>query len=197
MRLVRKISRGDTIIEVMFSIVIFSLVVVSSMAIMNKGVAMAQRSVEITLVRQQIDSQLAMLEYVQRFLPVEWKSIKDKKAVVKSDFMASKTCPTAADLTSAMFLTKDATTGSILVNNVTAANYNKAVNYSMVDYMNTKTTTGNVRAYGLWMQITDSEVENDSNVGQAYDVHIRACWDSVGLSVPMTISTVARMYDGQ
>ena len=57
-------NRGDTIIEVLLAVTIFSLVAVGSMVLMNRGVAMAQQSLETTLVRQQIDAQAEMLRFV-------------------------------------------------------------------------------------------------------------------------------------
>ena len=57
-------NRGDTIVEVVFAVTIFSMVAVGAISIMNKGVAIAQQSLEITLVRQQIDSQAEMLRYI-------------------------------------------------------------------------------------------------------------------------------------
>ncbi len=57
-------DRGDTLIEVLFAITIFSLVAVSSMAIMNQGTDTAQRSLEITLVRQEIDAQAETLRFL-------------------------------------------------------------------------------------------------------------------------------------
>ena len=60
----RQKNRGDTIIEVLFAITVFSLVVVSSLSIMNQGSATAQRTLEISLVRQQIDAQAETLRFL-------------------------------------------------------------------------------------------------------------------------------------
>lgn len=57
-------QRGDTLIEVLLSVTIFSMVAVGTMTVMNQGVAIAQQSLEITLVRQQIDAQAEMLRFV-------------------------------------------------------------------------------------------------------------------------------------
>ena len=48
----RRHERGDTIIEVMFAFVLFSMVIVGAFMIMNQGMALAQRSLEVTQVRQ-------------------------------------------------------------------------------------------------------------------------------------------------
>ncbi len=57
-------QRGDTIVEVIFAITIFSLVAVGGLSLMNQGTAMAQRSLEIGLVRDQMDEQADALKYV-------------------------------------------------------------------------------------------------------------------------------------
>ena len=50
----RHSARGDTIIEVVMAVAMFSMLAIGIMALMNSGIAIAQRSLELTLVRQQI-----------------------------------------------------------------------------------------------------------------------------------------------
>src|SRR5690606_13346477 len=66
----RQRQRGDTIIEVMFAIVIFSFITISSLAIMNQGIATGEKALEITLVRQQVNAQAEALRYVHDALTV-------------------------------------------------------------------------------------------------------------------------------
>ena len=61
----KRFARGDTVIEVMFSFTVLSMLVVGTYVLMNRGMQVAQRSLEITLVRQQIDSQISMIRYIQ------------------------------------------------------------------------------------------------------------------------------------
>ena len=63
MRLVGR-EKGDTIIEVLFAITVFSLVAVGGLSLMNQGTTMAQRALEIGLVRQQMDAQSDALRYL-------------------------------------------------------------------------------------------------------------------------------------
>ena len=74
-------ERGDTIIEVMFSFVILSLLVVATYMVMNRGTQIAQRSLEITLVRQQINSQVSLIRYAQANNTQAW-NLTDRKSVV-------------------------------------------------------------------------------------------------------------------
>lgn len=56
-------QKGDTIVEVIFGFTIFSLVAVGGLSLMNRGAAIAQQSLEISLVRDQMDSQVDALRY--------------------------------------------------------------------------------------------------------------------------------------
>ena len=58
------IKRGDTIIEVILAVTIFSAVAVAALTLMNSGTAISQRSLETTLVRHQVDSQAEMLRFI-------------------------------------------------------------------------------------------------------------------------------------
>lgn len=206
---------GDTIIEVMFAFVIFSLVVVGSVMLMNRGVAMAQRSLEVTQVRSQIDAQIDMARYMQQYNPDAWRTLVTTRAIAFVPAFnslvsaASPTCPQPANLSSAFFFARryDPTlpntsggTGAdtIGVYNVGAATFSQADSspaYSHVAYAPAAPATP--RSYGLWAQITRSETNGGAGSVNAYDLHVRACWDSVGTATPMTIGTVTRLYDAQ
>lgn len=57
-------KRGDTIIEVMFAIAIFSLVAVLSIAMMNAGVADAERALELVTARNELNAQAEALRFI-------------------------------------------------------------------------------------------------------------------------------------
>lgn len=56
---------GDTLVEVMFAVGIFSMVVISSMTVMNSGTKNIQRDLEITMTRNEIDAQAEALRFIQ------------------------------------------------------------------------------------------------------------------------------------
>ncbi len=64
MRLVERFRRGDTLVEVMFSITIFALIAVLSISLMNGGVATSQTSLEIIMARNEIDAQSEALRFI-------------------------------------------------------------------------------------------------------------------------------------
>lgn len=191
--------RGDTLIEVMLAITVFSLIVVSSLAIMNQGLYTAQRSSEISLVRSQIDSQAEALRflnasYVNAFIgegadygntPAgEWKKIvSDTNNLVNSvsDFGAIGTsCPSPVS-ESFIINTKRA--------NIYTNSINNASTFSRVVYDTNDIVTS---AQGIWIEAYRSAAINKSGY---VDFHIRACWDSPGQATPVTLGTIVRLYE--
>ncbi len=178
-----KLSRGDTIIEVVLAVTIFSMVAVGALTIMNDGLAMAQRSLETTLVRQQIDGQAEMLRYVHSRAKEDpassygaiWKSISDSPATAQSltKLINADSCPESID-NSFSFAQSPTQQVELTTTSAIPPTYAK-VNGSV--------------AQGISVQL----VRVDG--GNAYDAYIQACWDAPGLKRPMTVGTIARLYD--
>jgi hypothetical protein len=97
MSLVRQ--RGDTIIEVIFAVTVFSMVAVGGMGLMNQGAAMAQRSLEIGMVRDQMDAQADALRYIH------------------SEYLADLGQPTTTTLSNAATLWGQVTANAVGVTN--------------------------------------------------------------------------------
>ncbi len=57
--------RGDTLIEVMLAVGIFSMVAVAVVAVMSGGTSSAQTALETTLAREEIDAQAEALRFIQ------------------------------------------------------------------------------------------------------------------------------------
>lgn len=64
MSLISRTYRGDTIVEVTFSIAIFALVSVLSINLMNSGLSTSQATLEVNLARDEIDSQSEALRFI-------------------------------------------------------------------------------------------------------------------------------------
>lgn len=191
-------DQGDTLVEVIFSFAVFSLVIVSALVLMNQGMAMAQRSLEITLVRQQIDNQVALVRQAQEKNSQAWQDLKGPgNSRVVADpgaFEVPDVCPDATQIglgDAAQFLGVDSGTQTVrryVANNSTS--FERARVYSRVDVRGAD--SGNIpKSYGIWVVL--AKPENDS-VSRGYDLHVRACWDSVGTDKPMAIGTLVRLY---
>ncbi len=196
-------QRGDTIIEVLFAITIFSLIAVGGLSLMSQGTALAQRALEIGLVRQQIDAQADALRYLNRAYVSDygkrgsatdqWNKIVVAHAVDKAqnfDTIADgTTChlPNPGDQPFALDLTKLQANPVLVPTNDTAT-------YAKVRY-----DPPAARAEGVWIQAVRSVTKVGSGDGEVrpgfYDFHIRACWQSPGQAAPITLGTIVRLYE--
>lgn len=179
--------RGDTIIEVLLAITVFSMVAVGAILMMNRGVAMSQRSLEITLVRQQIDAQAELLRYVhdqaRQGVGYQslWQSIVSgslKEAGSQQPSTRDNACPnTAPEGGFTLRTSGEAGSRTIL----------KELNYRPADvYAQANQPNG---SHGIAIQLTRVSGAN------AYDAYVQGCWYSVGSSQPMSIETIVRLYD--
>lgn len=73
--------RGDTIIEVILALTIFSLVTVITITMMNLGIANAENALEVTTARNELNAQAEALRFIH------------------SSYISEKTLPTYNDLT--------------------------------------------------------------------------------------------------
>ena len=197
--------RGDTLIEVLFAIMVFSLVAVSSMSIMNQGTATAQLALEITLVRQGIDAQAETLRFLHSSyiasdktrvpdpanpLPADqWTKISDKAGSDVSEF---GTCPLPPPSNSFILNTKTAK----FVKPTGSDAPISAITFSQVVYDDPSNPDVFKSAQGIWIEAVRvrPDVPNQNHVGYI-DFHIRACWRSPGRSVPVTLGTIVRLYE--
>lgn len=60
-----KMKRGDTLLEVVFAFVMFSLVTIITVSAMSGGISSAEASLELTLARTEIDAQSETLRFIQ------------------------------------------------------------------------------------------------------------------------------------
>lgn len=183
----RRARSGDTIVEVILAFGVFALLAAGTTVVMNRGLSMGQRSLERTLVRQQVDSQAELLRYTRNNLPTVWKNITDETsgATVGDTITDYETCPTTIPARSFVI---NIDGGNIRRQPLSGSSYQPASYHSKVNY-------GNSAPYanGLW--IVSYEAGGSESGGKAYDMHIHACWDSVGGGRPLVVSTIVRLYD--
>lgn len=200
-------ERGDTLIEVLFAISIFSMVVVGALALMNQGTAASQRSLEITLVRQQIDAQAETLRFMHDSYVAayhsgiifnttdgvtspaeEWSRILGS---LRTSASAVNDCPATAP------------SGSFVIDplNVRFNSVNGTIfpgdTFAQIEYLTDGSTFSG--SNGLWIEAVRSVINagddgNQLNTGYI-DFHILACWDSAGVPLPSTQGTIVRLYE--
>jgi type II secretory pathway pseudopilin PulG len=217
----RRHQRGDTLIEVLFAVSVFSFIVVTALILMNQGTAASQRALDITLVRQQIDAQAETLRfmhdsYVAQYHPgiefdytdtfdgteatelktspaEEWSKMVE--SIVATDNKAASEFGTCPETPSGR-----PSEGSFIIDTrhvkfiEDAEFYGPAETSSEITYNDEDNFVG---ARGLWIEAVRSAQSADtdqSNTGYI-DFHLRACWDSPGQNVPMTLGTIVRLYE--
>ena len=205
MRLSRSRQKGDTIIEVLFAVTVFAMVAVGSLSIMNQGTGAAQRALEITLVRAQIDAQAESIRYIhQAYVTAyekgnipnagtagEWpKMTVDRAGSAPSGFgVVDGKCPTAPTGQSPFILNARKAVISTAPITMTVPAGESLPPFSQVAYNDDSSVN---KAYGMWVEaIPSTNVDGPGFV----DFHIRACWDSPGSSVPVTLGTIVRLYE--
>jgi type II secretory pathway pseudopilin PulG len=199
----RTLRRGDTLIEVLFAVSVFSLIVVSSLALMNQGTAASQRSLEMTLVRQQMDNQADTLRFLHA-------------AYVQSYYsginLSSAPASPAKQYYSIIQQVKKNTGGASALGSVPCGT--PPENSFVLDTRRAELTTdynifgmpdtfaqlaydssGNLTSSkGLWIEGVRVSPSAGANAGYI-DFHIRACWDTLGMSQPMNLGTIVRLYE--
>lgn len=196
---------GDTLIEVLFAFSVLSLIVIGALSIMNQGSIASQRSLETTLVREEIDGQATTLRflhdaYVAAFQPGgtynpstpagQWaKMASQMSATAPSSLTGLASCPNTSP------------SGSFILDPTTATyqGLNAKMGHSVTFAQLVYNSSGALQqSQGVWIEgILPTGAETDVNkMNTGYiDFHINACWDAPGQGPPMTIGTIVRLYE--
>lgn len=185
--------RGDTIIEVILAFAIFAMLAVGATVIMNRGLAMGQQSLERTLVRQQVDSQAELLRYARDTGGDAWDSVTSGQ--VATPLLDSfEECPSNPPSGSfVMVIDGEGEAAQVDRLALNPGNFRSSSYYSHVSLTDTGgpiTGPKTARSEGMWVQA----VAVQGGPINAYDMYIRACWNSMGASRPMQVSTIVRLY---
>ena len=157
----RKFNRGDTLVEVLLGVTIFSLVAVIALETMNRGMAIAQYSLETTLVRQQVDAQAEMLRYAHDMKNDTWKKLVDNNSVSVSAVNDTEKCPddfSAKEF--ALAATPSLASKISILNN--PGDYKAAETYARVDSDTKKT-------YGISVRLVKPSTATGSRDSNKYD----------------------------
>lgn len=202
-------QRGDTIIEVMVAFAVFAMLAIGAMTIMNRGVSSAQQSLEMTLVRQQMDGQAEALRYLHQAYVADSEA-SGPSAVFRDGIMAPDTsnpgeyvymvdnasqfggtegCSTEVPGHGFMVDTTHIdTVGSAIISGSSLHNMDDSTAPAFPQLTSSD-------AYGMWVEAVKSESVVPSSAGTTYiDFHIRACWYSPTGEQPITLGTIVRLY---
>jgi len=204
-RMLKGGQRGDTLIEVLFAVTVLSLAIVMSLSIMNQGTAASLRSLQITLVRQEIDSQAEALRflnsayvatYTTGYAPIAtdaspaaeyYRIIQNIKAVGAKSVSVFGSTGAACNKAPAGSFILNARSARLQAYNATKLT--DASSYAQVLY---KADGSLDTSQGMWIEAIRSAPSD----GTSYtDFHIRACWGAPGTDVSMNLGTIVRLYD--
>ena len=198
-------DRGDTLIEVMFAVAVFALIAVTSLALMNQGMATSRRAVEITTVRAQIDAQAETLRflqtaYVNEYYPGLTYNLTDATSTpaeeyyrivqrVDSTGSASKFGSRPCDSPPSNSFVLNARTARVQTN---YAFFKKPTNATAAQVIYDPATNNLTESNGIWVEgVRAARTGNSGYI----DFHIRGCWDAAGVKTPMNLGTIVRLYE--
>lgn len=191
--------RGDTIIEVLFAITVFSMVAIAGLSIMNQGTASAQRSLEVTLARHQMDAQAEAIRFIYDAYMAEYAESVDSYSATAQEWIDIRGDTVDAalpfgELSDGRCLPSSAIDRSFVVDPVALQVYSDGfadpTTYSRLVYNQNGTLS---QSEGLWVQAVG--VDGSGDQPGYIDFHIRTCWDSPGQDMPVTLGTIVRLYD--
>jgi prepilin-type N-terminal cleavage/methylation domain-containing protein len=201
-------ERGDTLIEVLFAVAVFSMIAVGCLSIMNLGTSISQRALEITLVREQIDAQAEAIRYIHQAYVETYQSggtptgaasqwstmtniVTGKGADTPSVFGQTDNgqCPATVPGEKPFILNARTATVSSTEPTMSPPTDGSLPPFAEVVYNSDSSIAA---AYGLWVEAVPST--NADGPGFV-DFHIRACWDGPGSGPAVTLGTIVRLYD--
>lgn len=205
--LARTSQQGDTIIEILLAITVFSLLAVGALTVMNQATNSAQRTLEITLVKQQIDSQVEALRATHQ----GYSRLEDPNARENSQWVALKQltdsgpggggkgvplgdvgagCPDTAALNDSFAMNPYNASIIDSSSGLKSINDNDAPVYPRV------TTSNGLEDFGIWIESKEVPATGSTGAVSSYDFRVRACWLGAGTgSTPMQLETTVRLYD--
>jgi len=211
--MVKKFINGDTIIEVMMAITVFSGVIVMSLALMNQGVATAQGTLEVTLAREAMNAQAETLRFINSRALMATSASDDAARLWQEDIIGKyvndggqpsdlTACKIDTGMSAFVVNPRDPARGPTLVTNnndsMEAPVYPRILYESDFDNIGGVIDTNKVKnlgpndirqADGIWIEAVKT------SDARAYDFHIRACWYAPGKPTPNTLGTIIRLYN--
>ena len=191
-------QRGDTLIEVIFAFTVFGMLAIGAIATMNQGTASAQRTLETTLVRQEMDSQAAVLRYIKAENPSGWSELVDRVPTdTPTEFGKLTDDDNSCPALPSRAIVMNPLSGAVSEKKPELISADSPTVYSRVVTTDSETesigedgevvttTSTDVSTYGMWIE----PVRDDSFI----DFHIRACWQSVGSNKPVYLGTIVRL----
>lgn len=172
---------------------IFAIAAIGTLTVLNKGVATTQRNLEITLVREQIDTQAELIRYAHNTQDASWSAITAPSSLVATPLALNKSCTAVAGISSGFYIqptidSSDPSNTKFIRKALVSTSFTRPETYAKINYDDGPA----MKSEGIWIQATKAQQNGSVS---AYDFYIHACWDSVGMHTPMTLGTIVRVYE--
>lgn len=172
-------QRGDTLVEVLMSIVVLSIVIVGAITMMTRGLGASLVATEHTQSRLQMSQQTELLHYLRD------NYIQDKTSPLAAAWVNVIANYSNTNASQYAGCTVSPGKNAFYLDQADPANMVKPYNASIVP------PTSAVAGQGLWVEAT-----NSSGAAPAYtEFQIRACWSGPGSSGQQQTITTVRLYD--
>jgi type II secretory pathway pseudopilin PulG len=175
----RNSQSGDTLVEVLLSIIILGSVIVGAITIMNRGLSAGQTAVEHSQVRLSVNSQIEMLRKARDDYAADSSS---ENGQTWQTLVAA--IPASATLSYDQTCTKNQPGTDFYVNQT-------ATKIETQLYNDVAPTIVALPGQGLWVEAQKS----GSSIIEPYvDFVVRACWQGPGTGEQRSVTSV-RLYD--
>lgn len=197
-----KRKSGDSIIEVLIAVAIFSAIAVAALGIMNQGLGNAQSSLETTIVRTEMDTQAERIRFLADSVISDPGDSNDENsysskwnAITKN---ALATSGPDTDVYEA-FINNYKTEQLTSCNDVINASYHA---FALGNDLTAKTELGSnssaipsVDTGGLFVVSVKSPNVDANENPDYYDFYINTCWNAPGANIPTKLSTTIRIQN--
>lgn len=177
----------------MLAISIASVVIVLTITLMNKGLALIQNSIERSQERTYIQGQIAALRYLRDMSmsldgSAEWQKIITN---APTGYLSSGSPAALADDTTCK---PDTTTARPFYIDIQDGTPTGSV--VVVDYDSNVAAPQTIATPGRWLWVEAYKVSQTSSQVTAVDLTIRSCWYPISGGVIQHETTTVRLYDG-
>ena len=200
----KKNLSGDSIIEVLIAVAIFSAIAVAALGIMNQGLENAQSSLEMTIVRTEMDTQAERIRFLADSVVSDpGDSNVDSSNSHKWNAITENALATSGTDTDAYtnFINNYKTAQLTSCQSVISSNYHAFVLdganvfQGRIEENSSSSAIPSVNTGGLFVVTVKSPNEDTSKNPDYYDFYINTCWDAPGANIPTKLSTTIRIQN--
>lgn len=218
-----KNQRGDTLIEVLLAITIFSAAAVGAIYIMNRGISTEMQALELTQVRNQINNQAELIRHLNNLaitasgrvtaggtgsledsaIAAQWRKMTSRSI---SEAPSFNSIQTLEDCQPAKIATADdepffvnTFTGDVVELSPTSVDTTFKAPETFAKINTPDPSAPSVQeSYMLWVYSVKKDNTSEGRTalgGDFYDFHIRACWENPSDGGVQKTGTIVRLYE--